>query len=120
MDIFEITGYRTGVAKDGVNYLEPADSFQSIRNGYIYRQVLQSRQGFTQFSSGRLADGTRVMGIFEHTLPHSSKQLLVISKEFLYKFNEGTNTFDQVPMAGAAPGGGVAIATDEHYVSCTN
>ena len=119
MDIFEITGYRTGVAKDGVNYLEPADSFQSIRNGYIYRQVLQSRQGFTQFSSGRLADGTRVMGIFEHTLPDSSKQLLVISKEFLYKFNEGTNTFDQVPMAGAAPGGGFAIATDEDYVSGT-
>ncbi len=70
MDVYEITGYATGVSEAGVNYLQPSDSFQKIVNGFIYRQVLQSRQGFGYFAP-RLTDETRVFGIFEHTLPDS-------------------------------------------------
>jgi len=119
MQVYEITGYHTGVSKEGVNYLQPADAFQNISNGYIYRQVLQSRKGFTQFSTGPLSDGSRVMGIFEHTLRDNSTQLLAISQEFLYLYNSGTNTFDQLTNAGSAPAGGFGIADNAQYVSGT-
>ena len=118
MDVYEVTGYRTGIDNAGVNFLDPIDAFELLRNGFIYRQVLQSRLGFVQFAN-RLADGSRVMGIFENVLPDSTKDLLVISKEFLYKYNAGTNQFDQVPMAGAAPPGGFAIPDNDDYVSGT-
>jgi hypothetical protein len=119
MDIFEITGYRSGIAKEGVTYLEPADSFQEIVNGFVYRQVVQSRKGFTQFGIAPLADGTRVMGIFEHILPDNRAELLVISQEFLYRYNGGTNAFDVIPNAGAAPVGGFGMTANYPYVSGT-
>ena len=118
MDVYEITGYRTGIDNAGVNFLDPVDAFENLRNGFVYRQVLQSRLGFVQFAN-RLSDESRVMGIFENVLPDSSTELLVISKEFLYRYNNGTNQFDQVPMAGAAPPGGFGITDDKDYVSGT-
>lgn len=117
MDIFEITGYKTGIDRAGVNFLDPADAFEVIRNGYIYRQVLQSRQGFVQFGD-RLSDGSRVMGIFEHINSNDgTTQTLVCSQEFLYRYNDATNVFDQIPMAGAAPVGGFGITDNSDYVS---
>jgi len=133
MEVFEITGYRTGVANDGVNYLSPADSFQNIYNGYIYRQVLQSRQG-VGFFTPRLnpvspaappiaISGRRVYGIFEHILPDSTKELLAIDTNFLYKFNDSTGVFDQVPFGGSlTPGGGndytgFNISSNDFYIS---
>jgi hypothetical protein len=118
MDVYEVAGYSTGVDRAGVNFLDPKDAFEILRNGFIYRQVLQSRLGFSQFAD-RLDDGSRVMGIFENVLPDSTKDLLVISKEFLYKYNAGTNQFDQIPMAGSAPVGGFGIVSNEDYVSGT-
>lgn len=115
----ELIGFPKGVDNSGVNFLSPENSFQSIEDGYVYRQELKSRKGFNVFSTGPLSDGTRVMGIFEHVLPNSTTQLLAISKSFLYKFNDITNTFDQVPMAGAAPVGGFAISSNDAYVSGT-
>ena len=125
MEIYEITGNKTGVSQEGVNFLEPADSFQNMFNGYIYRQVLQSRQGFSQFSTGRLDDGSRVMGIFEHILPEdNTTDLLVISKEFLYKYNTATDTFDQIPFNARIllldPAYSFEIASNENYVSGTS
>ena len=118
MDIVEVTGYRDGIDRAGVSFLNPSDAFDTLSNAFIYRQVLQSRLGFSQFSN-RLSDGSRVMGIFENVLPDSTKDLLVISKDFLYKYNNGTNQFDQVPMAGAAPPLGFGIGSNEDYVSGT-
>lgn len=118
MDVYEIAGYRTGIDNSGVNFLDPIDAFATLKNGFIYRQVLQSRLGFVQFGN-RLSDGSRVMGIFINVLPDSTKDLLVISKDFLYKYNSGTNQFDQIPMAGAAPPGGFAIPSNDDYVSGT-
>lgn len=100
MEIYEITGYQTGVSKAGVNYLQPSDSFQNIFNGFIYRQVLQSRQGVGYFAP-RLADESRIFGIFEHTLPDSTKELLAFDKNFLYKYNTGTGVFDPIPFGGS-------------------
>ncbi len=120
MEIYEITGYQTGVSREGVNFLQPADSFQNIVNGFIYRQVLQSRQGVGYFTP-RLADESRIFGIFEHTLPDSSKQLLAIDENFLYKFNTGTGVFDQIPFAGSMLGyTGFAITSKDFYVSGTS
>ena len=123
MDVYEITGYETGVSEAGVNYLQPADSFQNISNGFIYRQVLQSRQGFGYFAP-RLAgiDGfRRIMGIFEHTLPDSSKELLAFDQKRLYRFNTGTGVFDPIAFGGSmAAYGGFNISTKDQYISGTS
>jgi len=119
MDIYEIAGYATGVSKEGVNFLEPKDAFAVLLNGYIYRQQLQSRQGFKHFGN-RLLDGSRVMGIFEHTLPNDTKDLLVITKEYLYKYNDITNVFDQVPFTSSDPITSFLIPSNDDYVSGTS
>lgn len=117
MDVFEITGYATGVSKAGVNYLQPSDAFQDIQNGFIYRQVLQSRQGVARFCP-RLAGETRIYGIFEHTLPDSTKELLAFDKNYLYKYNVATNVFDQIAFAGSMAGyAGFNISANDFYIS---
>lgn len=119
MDIYEVTGYRTGIDRAGVNFLDPIDAFEVLRNGFIYRQVLQSRLGFSQFAN-RLLDGTRVMGIFENVVPATGeRELLVISKDFLYTYNSSTNTFDQIPFTSAVPIVSFGIVNNEDYVSGT-
>ncbi len=120
MDVYEITGFQTGVSDGGVNFLQPTDSFQNILNGFIYRQVLQSRQG-VGFFAPRLADESRVYGIFEHTLPDSTKELLVVDENFLYKFNTATGVFDQIPFGGSMAGyAGFNITAKDLYVSGTS
>lgn len=120
MDIFEITGYQTGVSQAGVNYLQPSDSFSNIINGFIYRQVLQSRQGIGFFAP-RLVGNTRIFGIFEHTLPDTTKELLAFDKNNLYKFNTGTGIFDLIPFAGSmAAYGGFNIGANDLYISGTS
>jgi len=119
-DVFEITGYRTAVAKDGVNYLEPADSFQNIKDGYIYRQILQSRKGFKRFSTGQLDDAERVMGIFTFFLRDFTKETLVITKEHLYKYDAPSNTFvKQITGGSLGAGHTFGILANESYVSGT-
>jgi hypothetical protein len=135
-DVFEIAGMITGVSQAGVNYLQPSDAFQSIFNGYINRQVLQSRKG-VGFFAPRLTPispvtppvvitNFRVMGIYEHTLTGSStgeKDLLAFDSNFLYKYNTGTGVFDQVPFGGAMAAGqpgeyaGFNITTKDQYIS---
>jgi|SRR5712671_401184 len=120
MDIYEITGYQTGVSNAGVNYLQPTDTFQNITNGFIYRQVLQSRQG-VGFFCPRLAGETRIFGIFEHTLPDSTKELLAFDKNFLYKFNTATGVFDPIPFGGSmAAYVGFNISAKDLYISGTS
>lgn len=120
MDVYEITGWQTGVSKAGVNYLQPSDSFQNIFNGFIYRQVLQSRQG-VGFFCPRLAGETRIFGIFEHTKPDSTKELLAFDQNFLYKFNTGTGVFDPIPFGGSmAAYAGFAITAKDLYISGTS
>jgi hypothetical protein len=120
MDVYEITGYKTGVSDAGVNYLQPADSFQNILNGFIYRDVLQSRQGFGYFAP-RLEDESRIFAIFEHTLPDSTKELLAADQNFLYKYNIATGVFDQIPFGGSlAAYTGFNISAKDRYISGTS
>lgn len=117
MEVYEITGYATGISRAGVNYLQPADSFQNIVNGFIYRQVLQSRQGFAHFSP-RLSGETRVMGIFEFNKTDGTKDLLVCDTNRMYKYNLTTGVFDIIPFGGSMAGyAGFNIASKEDYVS---
>jgi len=119
MEVYEITGYRTGIERAGVNFLEPKDSFETIKNGFIYRQELRSRKGFAQFG-GRLSGKTRVMGIFENYLPTGTIELLVCDKNYLYKYDSATDSFTVIPTAGTL---GVVhtfgIANNCDYVSGT-
>lgn len=120
MDVYEITGVVTGVSQAGVNYLQPADSFTNIINGFINRQVLQSRQG-VGFFSPRLAGNSRIMGIFEHTLPDDTKQLLAFDTNQLYRFNIGTGVFDPIPFGGSlAAYTGFGIGSLDDYISGTS
>ena len=128
MQVLEITGYRTGVDDSGVNYLDPVDAFQNIEDGYIYRQVLQSRRGFSRFSLGKATagtgmgetpDGTRVMGIFEFIKTDNTTQLLVASKEYLYRYNPLSNLFEQIPNTSTIPAT-FGIINNEDYVSGTS
>lgn len=120
MDVYDISGFITGVDDSGVNYLSPIESFQNISNGFIYRQVLQSRQGVGYFAP-RLAGETRVFGIFEHTLPDSSKELLAVDQNFLYKYNTSTGNFDQILFGGSmAAYAGFNIGANDFYVSGTS
>lgn len=120
MDIFEITGNTTGLDRSGVTFLNPADSYQNLENGFIYRQVLQSRQGFDYFAP-RLANQTRVFGIFEHILPDGTKELLVADKNFLYKYNPVTGVFDQIPFGGSmAAYTGFNVTAKDFYISGTS
>lgn len=117
MEIFEITGYKTGISRSGVTFLQPSDSFQNIKDGYIFRQVLQSRQGIAPFAP-RLADNSRVTGIFTHILPDGTRSLLVTDKNYLYKFNTTTGVFDQISFGGSmAAYGGFSISSNADYVS---
>lgn len=115
MEVFEITGYATGVSREGVNYLEPGDSFQKIENGFIYRQVLQSRQGIGFFCP-RLTNETRIYGIFEHILTDGTTQLLAFDSDNLYKYTAGT--FVQIPFGGSmAAYGGFGLTDKDAYIS---
>lgn len=118
MDVYEISGFRTGRDDSGVNFLDPDQAFDTLRNGYVYRQELVTRLGFKQFAN-RLSDNSRVMGIFENIVPNGTNELLVCSKDFLYKYDSGTNTFIQIVNAGSAPVGGFGISDNEDYVSGT-
>ena len=119
MEVYEITGYKTGVERAGVNFLEPKDSFKTIKNGYIYRQELRSRKGFAQFGN-RLSGKDRVMGIFENYLPTGTIELLVCDKNHLYTYNNATNAFTEIVTAGSLGAGhNFGITNNWDYVSGT-
>lgn len=119
MDVFEISGLQTGVSKAGVDYLQPADSFESIKNGYLYRQVLQSRKGISQLAP-QLANASRIMMIQSFQKTDGTTTLLVADKNFLYKYNVGTRTFDQISFGGSMAGyGGFNITNNSGYISGT-
>lgn len=126
MEVYEITGQVTGVSKAGVNYLQPADSYQNIFNGFIYRQVLQSRKGIGYFAPRLDPDGIidpnrRVYGIFEHTLPDGTKNLLATDANFLYKYNTSTGVFDKIPFGGSmAAYTGFDLTEKDSYISGTS
>lgn len=120
MQVFEITGYKSGIERSGVSFLDPIDAFENLENGYIYRQVLQSRLGFKQFSTGALSDGLRVMGIFTNFLRDSTKETLAVTLNHLYRYNTATDTFDLVPTGGSLGGAHLFnIASNDEYVSGT-
>lgn len=129
MEIYEITGFQTGKDHAGVNFLDPKDAFEEVLNGYVHRQELKSRLGFSQFSN-RLgdpttaipapnADGTRVMGIFENIQSDGTSELLICSLKYLYRYNVVNNELDQIPMAGSVAGTDFNISDNDQYVSGT-
>ena len=119
MEIFEITGYKTGISRENVNYLLPVDSFESIKNGYIYRGVVQSRKGISLFTP-RLDDNSRVFMIQSFLKTDGSTELLAADANFLYKYNVGTRQFDQLAFGGSMAGyAGFNISDNAAYISGT-
>lgn len=119
MEIHEIVGFRTGIDRGGVDFLDPPDAFQELNNGFVYRQELRSRKGFTRFGN-RLGDNLRVMGIFEDVQPDSTIETLVCTKDHLYKYDSGTDGFIVIPTAGILGAGHTfGITNNFDYVSGT-
>lgn len=117
MEVFEISGFERGTDDSGVNFLEPKDSFEEIRNGFVYRQQLISRLGF-RIVGNRISDRTRITGIFESTLPNGMVELLVSSSMFLYSYEGVSDTFTQIPFSpNATP---FNITNNTSYMSGTN
>lgn len=117
MDIFEITDFKEGINKSGVSYLQPSDSFQKIEDGFIHRQVLQSRKGISYYAP-RLTNGTRVTGIFDFIKPDGTRELLVSDLNNMYTYNQVTGVFDLIPFAGGlAAYAGFNILNNEDYIS---
>lgn len=106
MEVYEISGFRTGKDDAGVNFLDPADAFEVLEDGYIYRQVLQSRLGISQFgnrltSAAPFVDNSRVIGIFNDIFPTNhgiSKRLLVFTQHYMYSYSAGA--FTRIPGGG--------------------
>lgn len=127
MDIYEITGFKTGLEDSGVNFLDPKDAFEVVRNGFIYRQELKSRMGFIQFGNRlgtqaqEVADSTRVMGIFINVDPSGSgtRETLVATTKYLYSYDEAANVFDQIPFNSADPITDFNITSNDEYISGT-
>lgn len=118
MDIFAIENFTTGVSEAGVNFLQPSDSYQNLVNGYIYRQKLQSRQGIGYFAP-RLANKTRILGIFEFIMPNDlGTKLLVFDTDNLYTYDTGTKTFVTVAFGGSMAGyAGFNISNKAAYLT---
>lgn len=116
MQVFELVGFDKGLQEDGVIFLEPAKSFQLFSNGFVYRQLLQSRLGYSRFGN-RLSDKSRVTGIFVNIKANGSQELLATSQKYLYTYNESNNQFDQIPFAGSA--GEFGLMSPESYISGT-
>lgn len=118
MEVFEITGNKTGVSRAGVNFLQPKDSYQNLEDGFVYREVLQSRKGFAKFAP-RLAGQTRIIGIFEHILPDDSKKSIAFDQNYAYIYNTVTQVYDQISFdpvtLNAYPGFGLTLKED--YIS---
>jgi hypothetical protein len=126
MQVYEITGFRTAIDESGVAFLDPEDAFETILDGYVYRQELKSRRGYTQFANvlgdqvGDLPDGTRVMGIFNDTTPLGERETLAVTKKYLYKYDNVVDLWLQVPMAGSVAGTNFGITSNDGYVSGTS
>ena len=120
MQVFEITGNVTGISRQGVNFLQPKDSYQNLFNGYIYRQVVQSRQGFRRFSTSKLTDGLRVMGLFNNYRRDGTIQSLAVTLDHLYVYDVVTDAYVEVPTGGSLGAGHTfGIAANDDYVSGT-
>ncbi len=124
MEIYEITGYQTGVSKEGVNFLQPVDSFTKMFDGFIYRQVLQSREGFGYYCPRPIPTiGTfsRIRGIYEFIKNEGEAELLIFNSNQVFRFNTGTGIFDPIPFGGSIAGyGGFNITEQDTYISGTS
>lgn len=135
-DIYEITGYRSGVDRSGVNFLQPSDSFQMILNGYIYRQELKSRLGFVQFANRLSRDFETVTlnqttsnsiattipdllndsGIQNPTIRSTEPNALIESESVVISVDSGAATWSDATTPGilSATGGTAADGTIDY------
>jgi hypothetical protein len=91
---FLISEFKTGLYDYLQPWIRPADAFEPLVNAYVYRGVLQKRNGSTVFGD-QLEDESPVMGIMQYQDESTGIAALVVaSTKFLYLYTPGSETDD--------------------------
>jgi hypothetical protein len=89
---FLISEFKTGLYNYLQPWIRPQDAFEPLVNAYVYRGVLQKRNGSTVFGN-QLADTNPVMGIMQYQNESSGGiQLIVATTENAYVYAPGSTT----------------------------
>lgn len=104
---FLISEFKTGLYDYLQPWIRPQDAFEPLVNAYIYRGVLQKRNGSTIFGN-QLADHQPVMGIMIYQNESTGAQSLVVaSTQYLYLYTAGATpdggTFSKINTVSASP-----------------
>ena len=87
---FLISEFKTGLYDYLKPWIRPADAFEPLTNAFVYRGILQKRNGSTIFGE-QLDDGLPVMGIMQYQNESNGQiSLIVASEDCLYYFTPGT------------------------------
>jgi len=104
---YAIKEFKTGTNNYLQPWIRPADAFEPLINGYVYRGVISKRNGYSQFGS-TLSDTNPVMGLIQYQDEQTGAvSLLAASTQNLYLYNSGSNEFDAltdiVEYSGSSP-----------------
>lgn len=103
---FLISEFKTGLYDYLQPWIRPQDAFEPLEDAYIYRSVLQKRNGSTILGN-QLADHKPVMGIMQfQNETNGSIKLVVASTKSAYVYTPGatqdSGTFDPLVTVGGA------------------
>lgn len=102
---FLVSNYKTGIDLGLEPWLTPNDAFVSLRDGFVYRGVLQPRNGLQQFATGGIASNDR----------QQSKIYKVITNEDIADTGTASGTLANTPVQPGSTSwsdGGAQTATD--------
>ncbi len=104
---FLISEFKTGLYNYLQPWVRPQDAFEPLVNAYVYRGVLQKRNGSTIFGD-QLDDAGPVMGIMQYQNESTGEtSLLVASTDYLYLYSSGSSpdagTFAKVSTVADSP-----------------
>lgn len=84
---FPIAEFKTGLYDYTQSWVRPLDAYEPLENAYVYRGILQKRNGSRRLGNSAVADGLPIMGIMQWVNPDTGALTLVAaSEDYLYKF----------------------------------
>lgn len=92
-----IANYQTGLDTDQEPWLDPADAFTEIENGFIRHGVIRKRDGIQTF--GTLGND-KVTGIYNFVTNTGDKEIIATDISRTYRFNTITKVFDAIDPPG--------------------
>lgn len=97
-----ISEFKTGLSTYLQPWARPVDAFQPLTNAYIYRGMINKRNGFIQFGN-QLGDTNPVMGLLQRINESNGQvSLVAVSTQNAYLYDAGSGDFDQLTEIGGA------------------